>query len=31
MQERGPWVLVRSRADWLGWTDSRYLEPMPNG
>lgn len=28
-QDRGPWVLVRSRDGWLGWTDSRYLEPLP--
>lgn len=29
MQERGPWVLVRSRDGWLGWTDSRYLDAAP--
>jgi len=29
MQERGPWILVRSRAGWLGWTYVSYLEAAP--
>lgn len=31
MQERGPWVLVRSREGWLGWTYVNYLEAAPTG
>jgi RsiW-degrading membrane proteinase PrsW (M82 family) len=29
IQERGPWVLVRSRDGWLGWSDGRYLDAAP--